>query len=52
MQRILQFLDLPIPETRVWETLDNEQRTLAIEILARLIAQTTDPHPKQEEDHD
>jgi hypothetical protein len=52
LQRILNFLDIPIPETQVWETLENEQRTMAIEVLARLIAQTTDPSPKQEKDHD
>ena len=52
MQRILNFLDIPIPETQVWETLENEQRTVAIEVLARLIAQATDPSPKREKDHD
>ena len=52
LQRILNFLDIPIPETQVWETLENEQRTVAIEVLARLIAQATDLSPKQEKDHD
>jgi len=52
LQRILNFLDIPIPETQVWETLENEQKTMAIEVLARLIAQATDPSPKQEKDHD
>jgi hypothetical protein len=52
LQRILNFLDIPIPETQVWETMENEQRTVAIEVLARLIAQATDPNPKQEKDHD
>jgi hypothetical protein len=52
LQRILNFLDIPIPETQVWETMENEQRTVAIEVLARLIAQATNPNPKQEKDHD
>lgn len=52
MQRNLNFLDLPIPEAQVWETLKNEQRALAKEVLARLIAQATDPSPKRERDHD
>lgn len=52
VQRYLNFVDLPIPEAQVWETLENEQQAAAIEVLARLIAQTTDPHPRQEEDHD
>jgi len=50
VQRNLNFLDLPIPEAQVWETLENEQRVVAIEVLARLIAQATDPSPKQERD--
>ena len=52
MQRNLHFLDLPLPETQVWETLENEPRTLAIEVLARLIVQATDPCQKEENDHD
>ena len=52
MQRNLNFVDLPIPEAQVLETLENEQRAVAIEVLARLIAQATDPSPKQERDHD
>ena len=50
MQRLLNFLDLPIPETQVWETLEEQQRTLAIEVLARLIAKAT--RRPEEESHD
>ena len=52
MQRILNFLDIPIPETQVWETLENEPRTLAIEVLARLIVRATCPNQKPEREHD
>jgi len=52
VQRNLNFVDLPIPEAQVWETLENEQQAVAIEVLARLIAQATEPSPKQERDHD
>jgi hypothetical protein len=52
LQRNLNFIDLPIPETQVWETLENDQRTVVIEVLARLIAQAAFPHPKTEKDHD
>ena len=52
VQRNLNFLDLPIPEAQVWETLEDEQQAVAIEVLARLIAQAIDPSPKQERDHD
>lgn len=50
VQRLLTFLDLPIPETQVWETLEEQQRTRAIEVLARLIAKAT--HRAEEESHD
>jgi hypothetical protein len=39
VQRLLNFLEIPIPEIQVWETLKKEQRTLTIEVLARLIVQ-------------
>ena len=52
MQRMLNFLDIPIPEIQVWETLEEEQRMLAIAVLARLIAQATVDQQRTEEDHD
>jgi hypothetical protein len=50
VQRNLNFVDLPIPEAQVWETLENEPQAVAIEVLARVIAQATHPSPKQERD--
>jgi hypothetical protein len=41
LQRLLNFLDVPIPEIQIWEMLENEPRTLAVEVLARLIIQAT-----------
>lgn len=52
MQRMLNFLDIPIPETQVWETLEEEQRIWAIEVLARVIVQATCSTQRSEEDHD
>ena len=52
MQRMLNFLDIPIPKTQVWETLEEEQRILAIAALARLIAQATVDDRRLGEDHD
>ena len=52
MQRNLNFLDIPLPEAQVWETLENKPRTLAIEVLARLIVQATYHRQKEENDHD
>lgn len=37
----LSFIDIPIPETRLWEQLDDEHKQIVIEILARLLVQTT-----------
>jgi hypothetical protein len=33
----LNFLDIPIPETCLWEELDDERKQLVIETLARLM---------------
>jgi hypothetical protein len=52
LQRNLDFLDIPIPETQVWETLEDEQRTLVIETLARRIVKATLPNQTTEKDHD
>ena len=40
----LKFIDIPIPETRLWEQFDDEQKRVVIETLARLrvkLAQAT-----------
>lgn len=53
MQRMLNFLDTPIPEMQAWETLEEKQRMLAIAVLARLMAQATfKDRGLEEKDHD
>jgi hypothetical protein len=52
LQRMLNFLEIPIPEIQVWETLEDEQRILAIEVLARLIVEAICPTRRSQEDHD
>ena len=52
MQRMLNFLNIPISEIQVWETLEEEQRILAVAVLARLIAQASVEQQRSEEDHD
>jgi hypothetical protein len=47
---MLNFLDLPIAQTQVWETLEEQQRSLALEVLVRLIAKAT--RITAEEGHD
>ena len=50
LQRMLNFLDIPIPEIQVWGTLQEEARSWATAVLARLIAQTTFKNPELEEE--
>jgi hypothetical protein len=50
LQRMLNFLDIPIPEIEVWETLQEQARSWAIAVLARLIVQTTFKNPELEEE--
>jgi len=50
LQRMLNFLDLPIAQTQMWETLEEQQQMLALEVLARLIARAT--RITEEEGHD
>ena len=35
------FLDIPIPETRLWEQLDDGQKRTVVEALARLLVKAT-----------
>ena len=36
VQMRLTFLDVPVPEASVWDALEDDQRAVVIEILARL----------------
>jgi hypothetical protein len=40
-QLILNFNDIPIPETHLWEQLDDEQKRIVVEALARLFVKAT-----------
>ena len=37
----LNFIDIPIPETCLWEQFDDEQKQIVIETLARLLVKAT-----------
>lgn len=52
MQRNLILFDLLLQETCVWETIENEPKALAIEILARLIARAAADNHTLEENHE
>lgn len=44
----LNFTDIPIPETCLWEQLDDEQKRIVIEALARLLVQATRDQPQEQ----
>jgi hypothetical protein len=37
----LNFTDIPIPETSLWEQFDDQQKQIVIENLARLLVKAT-----------
>ena len=37
----LNFTDIPIPETRLWEQFDDQRKRIVIENLARLLVKAT-----------
>jgi predicted Fe-S protein YdhL (DUF1289 family) len=48
----LNFIDLPIPETCLWEQLDDEQKRIVVETLARLLLKATRTGKHQEQTND
>jgi hypothetical protein len=48
----LNFLDIPIPETCLWEELDDQHKQLVIETLARLIVNAVRTGHPQERPND
>jgi len=52
LQRNLNLFDLLLNEIHIWKTLQNEHQSLAIEILARLIANAAADNHNQEESHE
>jgi hypothetical protein len=48
----LNFTDIPIPETHLWEQLDDQQKRIVIETLARLMTNATRTDQRQEQTND
>jgi predicted Fe-S protein YdhL (DUF1289 family) len=47
----LNFTDIPLPETCLWEQFDDQQKRIVIETLARLLVQAIrDQHQEQTND--
>jgi len=46
----LNFTDIPIPETHLWEQFDDAQKRVVLETLVRLLVKAT--HHPQESSHD
>jgi hypothetical protein len=47
----LNFHEIPIPETYLWEQFDDQQRRAVLEILSRLLVKATQDN-RQEQTHD
>ena len=48
----LNFNDIPIPETHLWEQFDDQHRQIVTETLARLLTQAAPADKPQEQSHD
>lgn len=48
----LNFIDIPIPETCLWEELDDEGKQLVVETLARLMSNAVRTATSQEPAND
>ena len=44
----LNFTDLPVPQKRLWEQLDDERKQVVVEALARLIVKATQTQSNKE----
>jgi hypothetical protein len=47
----LNFNDIPIPETRLWDQFDDDQKRVVVETLSRLLVKATRDN-KQEQTND
>ena len=47
----LNFNEIPIPETHLWEQFDDEQKRAVLEILSRLLVKATQDN-RQEQTND
>jgi predicted Fe-S protein YdhL (DUF1289 family) len=48
----LNFIDIPVPETCLWEQFDDQQKRIVIETLVRLLVQATRDNKHQEQTND
>lgn len=43
----LNFHDIPIPQTHLWEQFDEDQQRVVVETLVRLLVKATSDHPQE-----
>jgi hypothetical protein len=43
----LNFHDIPIPQTHLWEQFDEDQKRVVVETLVRLFVKATSDHPQE-----
>jgi hypothetical protein len=44
----LNFHDIPIPETHLWEQFDEDQKRVVVETLVRLLVKATWDNPREQ----
>jgi len=44
----LNFHDIPIPETHLWEQFDEDQKRVVVETLVRLLVKATSDNPQEQ----
>jgi len=44
----LNFHDIPIPQTHLWEQFDEDQKRVVVETLVRLFVKATSDHPQEQ----
>jgi len=47
-QLYLNFTDIPIPETCLWEQFDDQQKQIVVQTLTRLLVQTIRNHSQEQ----
>ena len=52
VQLDLNFLDVPVPENRVWERLCDEQKAVAVETVTRILTKAALAENPKEENHE
>ena len=51
MQLYLSFLDIPVPESHIWERLSEQQKAIVIETISRILTKAATTTNTQEQEN-